>query len=496
MNDEYYSSTCTPSTFIINPLVPSSILMEPAQVPVKAEISESAAKTEPIIQPLAAAPAEEPKEKESHATRLKSRSDLLTSLQLKQKKANIVLHSRLKPTAFDSETIDLEPVKTLSITVCGETFNFHDDLPLNRRGYKYKPCRSNHTLSANLYLTGDFAPYGVRTSYFDRSPGVACSDDMLAVTTQHGWLSARSNVGMREGTFYFEYDIVHANNTTDKSHVRVGIGRKEAALEAPVGFDGYGYGLRDLTGQKITLSRPKPFMPAETGGFTSGDTIGLVVHLPPLQHQRDHCAQFARDAQTTRRKKKRSANMAADDEERKLNRYGNIVRDQVPIKYKNGLYFEQFEYTATKQMDHLLNPVTVFGEKAILEKADAQPSMPTIPGSRIDVYKNGEFMGTMFEELYLFLPVNINDDALAADANTKQQQNPSYRNSDDGTLGYYPMMSVYLDGIVRLNAGPGFKYGAPAGAVPLCDNYTVKVVDDLYWDLVDEVEAEYLDSFE
>lgn len=472
-----------------SPSVPAAVPPEPAPP------SES---TEPVILTLAVAPpAEEPQEQENYQTRLRAKSDQLTALQLKQKAANVVLHSRLKPTLFQSDLIEPVPSSTLLYTVNGQNFYMYDDLPLNRRGYKYKPCRANGLLKSNLYLTGDYPPYGIRVDYFDRSPGVACSEDMTGVTTQHGWLSARSNIGIREGTYYFEFDIVNANNSSDKSHVRVGLARKEAALEAPVGFDGYGYCLRDLTGQKITLSRPKPFMPEEMGGFSSGDTIGMVVELPSLKVQREHCAEFAKEFQTSRKKKRRAGQLAADEEERKLNLYGNIVRDQVPIKYKNGLYFEQFEYTTTKQMDHLLNPVTVFGERAILEKNnDTKPALPTIPNSKIVIYKNGECVGTMFEDLYLFLPLNANDDASAADAITKQLLNTFYRNTDDGSLGYYPMMSVFLNGIVKLNAGPHFKYEVPSGALPLSENYASKIAEDVYWDIVDEVEAEYLDSFE
>lgn len=440
---------------------------------------------------------EEAKEQENHQTRLKAKSDQLTALQLKQRAANVVLHSRLKPTLFQSDLVELEPSSTLLYTVNGQIFYVYDDLPLNRRGYKYKPCRANGLLKSNLYLTGDYAPYGVRADYFDRSPGVACSEDMSSVTTQNGWLSARSNIGIREGKYYFEFEIVNANNSSDKSHVRVGIARKEAALEAPVGFDGYGYGLRDLTGQKITLSRPRPFMPTSMGGFSSGDTIGMLVELPSLETQREHCAEFAKEFQTSRKKKRRAGQLAADEEERKLNLYGNVVRDQVPIKYKNGLYFEQFEYTTTKQMDHLLNPVTVFGERAVLEKNnDNKPALPTIPNSKIVIYKNGQCVGTMFEDLFLFLPLNANDDASAADAITKQLLNTSYRNTDDGSLGYYPMMSVFLNGVVKLKAGPDFKYDLPDGALPLSEIYAVKVAEDVYWDILDEVEAEYLDSFE
>ena len=52
------------------------------------------------------------------------------------------------------------------------------------------------------------------------------------------------------------------------------------------------------------------------------------------------------------------------------------------IKYKNALYYEQYEYTTTKTMEHLLNPVTVFGEKAIIEMDDKRKNIPVIPNSR------------------------------------------------------------------------------------------------------------------
>lgn len=465
---------------------------ETSETPPRLETPE-AAPIEPQVAPVKEEP--QPKESTSNATRLKTKAEGLSALELKQKIANIVVHPRLKPTPFDLENFEMEPVVTLEYGLVGQRFVQFDDLPLNKRGFKYKPCRPNKLFLSNLYLTADYAPHGVRVSYFDRSSGIACSEAMDAITTQNGWLSARSNVGVREGKWYFEYDILNANKDSDKSHVRIGIARKEASLEAPVGFDGYGYGLRDLNGQKITLSRPKPYMENDEG-FTSGDTIGFLIELPSLEEQRKHNEQFAKELHQTSKKRKRAGQAAAEEEEKKLNLHQNIVRDQIPIKYKNALYFEQFEYTPTKQMDHLLNPVTVFGEKAILEKTDKPPTLPTIPKSKITMFKNGKSHGTMFENLYSFLPLNGDNDTAASDANTKQQQNPAYRNTDDGSLGYYPMMSAFLNGVVRLNPGPDFKFPVPQGSRPLCERYEERVVEEWLYDLVDEVEADYLDSFE
>ncbi|GEQ67301.1 hypothetical protein JCM33374_g965 [Metschnikowia sp. JCM 33374] len=424
------------------------------------------------------------------------KNECCASSAAKKRKANVVVQSRLKPTKFAYDSIITDPVVTGQNTVKDGTFFHYDDVPLNRRGYKYRICKPNRVLTATQYSTTELPPYNVRASYFDKSQGVGCSEDMLSITTQNGWLSARCNVAMREGKHYFEYDIINANNPDDKAHVRVGIGRKESALDAPVGFDGYGYGLRDLNGQKVTLSRPQEFM---SEGFSSGDTIGFLVELPPLERQRAGNVEFLKEFRNKHPKKSKLTQAAKEeeDEEKKFNAFNNIHRDQIAIKYKNGLFFEQFEYTRTKQMDHLLNPVTVFGETAVLERnADAQPTIPTIPESRIVVYKNGKCVGEMFNGIYSFLPLDLADDSAATDANTKQQQNPSYRNTDDGSLGYYPMMSVFSKGVVKINAGPDFKHPVPEGAIPLCERYDESVVEEWLWDLVDEVEADYLDSFD
>lgn len=445
--------------------------------------------TPPTIEPQVEAPKEP-----AQNTRSRAKNAPLTPAQLKQKIANVVVHPRLKPTKLQHGEFSARPNRVTVRTLRDTEFLSFEDIPLNKRGYKYKPCRPNLQMKSNLYSTTDLEPQSVRASYFDRALGVLCSEDMSTVTTDRGWLSVRANVGLREGSWYFEFEILNANTVGCKGHVRVGVGRKEAALEGPVGFDGYGYGCRDLNGQKITLSRPKAYFP-EGEGFATGDVIGVLLELPPLSVHRALNAEFASNFQATRKKRKRGQ-FSADDEEKKLNLYNNIVRDQVPIKYKNELYFEQFAYSTTKQMDHLLNPVTVFGEKAVLETSTDTPKVPTIPGLKITMFKNGVNMGTMYEDLFSFLPMNMEDDAAATEANTRQLLNPSYRNTDDGLLGYYPMMSVYSDGMVKLNPGPEFKNAIPDAARPLCERYTERVVDEWMWDLVDEIENEYLDEFE
>lgn len=427
--------------------------------------------------------------------------------ELKRKQANVILHPRLKP--FPYKILDLTsepttaPVKFPSLVIGEKQFYQSEDHPFNRRGFKYKPCKPNTIFASNKYSTTELPPFKVRPCYFDRAHDILFDESMESVTTPQGWRSVRTNIGVRGDKFYFEFNIVNANEPGGKGHARIGIARKEASLEAPVGFDGYSYGFRDVHGELMTLSRPK--VSFIENGFKSGDTIGFLLDLPSIEKHRIEVDKFTKsrgdktnlreDSSKKRRKTKKSEHI--EDNEPFI-KDGNIVRDQIPIKYKGALYYEQFEYTNTKVMDHLLNPVTLFGEKAYLENENQINSMasnlPIIPNGKVRIFKNGIEQKSI-ETLYSFLPTNIENDKISF--NTKQQQNPNYRNTDDGTLGYYPMISVFGGGIVSLNAGPEFKYPVvETGVKPLSDRYNEHIVEEWYWDIVDEIEAEYFDNFE
>jgi len=428
--------------------------------------------------------------------------------QMKQKRLNVIAHPRLKPFPF--KRLDLmndassAPAKVPALTVQNKQFYQSEDHPFNKRGFKYKPCRPNPEFSANLYSTTEIPPYRVRPSYFDRAHDIFFDEEMQTVTTPQGWRSCRSNIGIRGGKYYFEFNIVSANDSDTKGHARIGVARKEASLEAPVGFDGYSYGLRDVQGEMMTLSRPK--VSHVENGFTTGDTIGMLVDLPPIEEHRKDVEEFAKSHSDHKnstkgesvKKKRKTKKPEEISENINFSKHGNVVRDQVPIKYKNSLYYELFEYTNTKVMDHLLNPVTLFGEKAFLENENRINSMstniPIIRNGKIRIFKNGVEQKSI-ENLYSFLPTDIENENVSY--NTRQQQNPNYRNTDDGTLGYYPMISVFGGAIVGLNAGPEFKYPIDDdGVKPLSNRYDETVIEEWYWDLVDEVEAEYIDSFD
>ncbi|KAL2024577.1 hypothetical protein VTK56DRAFT_7620 [Thermocarpiscus australiensis] len=124
------------------------------------------------------------------------------------------------------------------------------------------------------------------------------------------------------------------------------------------------------------------------------------------------------------------------------------------------------------------------------------PALRTLPNSCIKVYKNGVLMGTPWTDLLAFLPP----------ASKQAQQAGGREALDDGSLGYYPAVSVFRGGAVEVNFGPKFWYPPPGfedaemkgtgpepPAVrlnrlrPVSERYDEQIVEDIVYDIVDEV---------
>ncbi len=138
-------------------------------------------------------------------------------------------------------------------------------------------------------------------------------------------------MSVREGSWYYEVVVergVGAHGAGKGSagemgnpHVRVGWGRREASLDAPVGSDGYSYGIRDAGGEKVHLSRPKPY--GNGRGFAKGDVIGCLITLPP-----------------------RPQPPSSDPSD-----LAYIQRKRFAIAFKGQQFFESPEYPVAKEMD-------------------------------------------------------------------------------------------------------------------------------------------------
>lgn len=275
---------------------------------------------------------------------------------------------------------------------------------------------------------------------------------------------ARANVGAREGRWYWECKILsgvrHPSqdpngnlSPDDGGHVRVGWARREASLDTPVGFDAYSYGLRDVSGQKIHMSRPKDFMPSNAS-FCEGDVIGLEIVLPSLSLHRKVVEGVYNKAVDT-----------SDDLDPSVpTETPDIIRDRVPIRYKSHLYFEQFEYHSLKELEELMNPSPVISNvtsTATLAPPPPSPNHPiaalrTLPFSSIKIYKNGQAVGTPFTDLLAFLPP----------ASKPLNQVGAREGLDDGMLGYFPAISVFRGGCAEVNFGPDFWCPPSELAVP------------------------------
>lgn len=292
-----------------------------------------------------------------------------------------------------------------------------------------------------------------------------------------------------------------------------------ACLNAPVGYDAYSYGYRDKTGEKVFCSRPQAYGEP----FETGDVIGLYISLPsPKYNNQTHMNEQQGDTSTTSI----------------TNTFKSPTRKRIPIAFKDTLWFEEKDYRQSKEMETLADRY---------RKDDDSLYQPkTIQNSSITMYKNGVCLGVMYENLTNFedfgsLPEmiltqhqkkrrknnskkenasNSNDSAAAVDnpssstltggatprmrmiddedfdGNAKHQQwNDDPPLADDGTLGYYPAVSVYKGGMVSCNFGPDFQYPPPSdtGAPwkPMSDRHSDYMVEECMWDLVDEVSRSF-----
>ncbi|RYC56265.1 hypothetical protein CHU98_g9944, partial [Xylaria longipes] len=401
------------------------------------------------------------------------------------------------PSEFSPLRYKLAPPKPADFDPArGPIFTHHHEVPApdgslvqfyetsehvyNKKNYHYLHCIADPVFPSSFYYRQtEPEPYGPHMSFEDASTHVYFDQSGRHITTDKGFRMARANVAVREGTWYWECKITRGILTRDAGaknasggkdaayqpeahgHVRIGFARREASLDAPVGFDAYSYGFRDVAGQKVHMSRPKDFFPPGED-MREGDVIGLEIRLPSEHlHRKIVQGQY---------------NPAVDlNEEEEHIEAANIVRDRIPIRFKAHIYFEKIDYHTTKELEDLMNPSPVGASgHAGTRQGDkpnpnhAVPALRTLPNSYIKVYKNGVPMGTAFTDLFAFLPP----------ASKPQVQVGAREGKDDGMLGYYPAISVFRGGAVEANFGPDFWYPPPGFASPQGDVDMMDVDED------------------
>lgn len=112
----------------------------------------------------------------------------------------------------------------------------------------------------------------------DRAPALVLHPGGLSMAGHLGYRSARATHGVRSGgTWYWEATLLSTDAAGVKGNVRVGWSTRRADVETPVGYASGSYGLRDRSGEVVTAARLRPYLP---GPLAVGDVVGLALTLP------------------------------------------------------------------------------------------------------------------------------------------------------------------------------------------------------------------------
>ena len=87
-------------------------------------------------------------------------------------------------------------------------------------------------------------------------------------------------------------------------------------------------------------------------------------------------------------------------------------------------------------------------------------SLPILEDSSIEFFLDGESLGTAFTELHDFTPLP----SVVTKPTPGKRYDSKETVQDDGTLGYYPMISCFGKGKVKLNFGPPWQYPPPGSS--------------------------------
>lgn len=157
------------------------------------------------------------------------------------------------------------------------------------------------------------------------------------MTGEKGYCLVRGTHAVKHGCYYFECTI---KEMPGNSACRIGWAQQYANLQAPCGYDRFGYSWRSRKGTIFHNSRGKHF----SDGYGVGDTLGFLIVLP--------------------KSKERNTMLPPS------------YKDQALIKFKNHLYFE---------------------EKDESEKIEKE--LTPLPESQIKLYKNGKCEGTAWTDI-------------------------------------------------------------------------------------------------
>lgn len=93
---------------------------------------------------------------------------------------------------------------------------------------------------------------------------------------------------MSRGAWYWEATI---EDQPEGSHTRIGWGQEFANLQAPLGYDKFGYSWRSRKGTRFHESHGKHY----SAGYVEGDTLGFLIVLPENDFGKQHIPNTFKD---------------------------------------------------------------------------------------------------------------------------------------------------------------------------------------------------------
>ena len=227
------------------------------------------------------------------------------------------------------------------------------DHPFNKDGYRYilaepdphAPFRKEFDESSDWagkpipgWLYRCVSPGSVLLALHDRAPQLHTHDDRTSVQGEKGYCLIRATHGVSRGTWYYESTI---KEQPDGSHLRLGWAQQLANLQAPLGYDKFGYSWRSRKG---TIFHESNGLHYATGGFKKGDILGVLIHIP---------------------------------ESNPVSQLPPTYKDKPLVKFRSHLYYEDKD-----------------------DVAGSIKKLKPLEGSYIKFYKNGTCIGVAYRNIY------------------------------------------------------------------------------------------------
>ncbi len=114
----------------------------------------------------------------------------------------------------------------------------------------------------------------VALSSRDKAAQIVVSKDQMTCYGEGGYRMIRGTHGVHSGAYFWEAEIKETLDTN--AHVRIGWSTRQGELQAPVGFDKYSFGYRDIGGSKVHNSTRDDNYGES---FGPGDIIGCFIYL-------------------------------------------------------------------------------------------------------------------------------------------------------------------------------------------------------------------------